>query len=50
MMECLDKGEPLPFPIKGAVIYYVGPTPAPPGKPIGAPAHHQRQNGLVFPA
>lgn len=36
MMECLDRGEPLPFPIKGAVIYYVGPTPAPPGKPIGA--------------
>ena len=27
MMELLDKGEPLPFPIEGAAIYYVGPTP-----------------------
>ncbi|MGI5936349.1 MAG: Fe-S-containing hydro-lyase [Oscillospiraceae bacterium] len=29
-------GEPLPFPIEGAVIYYVGPTPARPGKIIGS--------------
>ena len=36
MIECLDRGEPLPFEIKGAVIYYVGPTPAPPGKVIGS--------------
>ena len=27
MMELLDKGEPLPFPIEGAAVYYVGPTP-----------------------
>ena len=27
LMELLDKGEPLPFPIEGAAIYYVGPTP-----------------------
>mgnify|MGYP000644685479 CR=1 FL=1 len=31
MMELLDKGEPLPFPIEGAAIYYVGPTPERPG-------------------
>ena len=36
MMELLDKGEPLPFPIEGAVIYYVGPTPERPGCAIGA--------------
>lgn len=36
MMEALDKGEDLPFDIKGQVIYYVGPAPAPPGKPIGS--------------
>ena len=36
MMELLDKGEPLPFPIEGAAIYYVGPTPPPPGLPIGS--------------
>ncbi len=32
----LDEGKPLPFPLEGAVIYYAGPTPAPPGKPIGS--------------
>ena len=36
MMELLDKGEPLPFPIEGAAIYYVGPTPERPGCAIGA--------------
>lgn len=36
LMACLDRGEPLPFPLEGAVIYYVGPTPAPPGRPIGS--------------
>ena len=28
-------GEP-PFPLEGAVIFYVGPTPPPPGRVIGA--------------
>lgn len=32
----LEAGEPLPFVLKGAVIYYVGPTPAAPGKVIGS--------------
>ena len=36
MMELLDKGEPLPFPIEGAAVYYVGPTPERPGCAIGA--------------
>lgn len=36
LMDLLDKGEALPFPLEGAVIYYVGPSPAPPGKPIGS--------------
>jgi fumarate hydratase subunit beta len=35
-MEALDKGEPLPFDPKGQIIYYMGPSPAPPGKPIGS--------------
>ncbi|MHC4661051.1 MAG: Fe-S-containing hydro-lyase [Planctomycetota bacterium] len=34
--EALDRGEDLPFPVKGAIIYYVGPSPAKPGKPIGS--------------
>lgn len=28
--------EPLPFPLDGAVIYYAGPTPERPGRPIGS--------------
>jgi len=36
LVELLDKGEKLPFDPEGSIIYYVGPTPAPPGKPIGS--------------
>lgn len=36
IMEALDKGEDAPFPLQGAIIYYVGPAPAPPGRPIGS--------------
>lgn len=36
MVEALDKGEALPLEMKGAVIYYVGPSPARPGNIIGA--------------
>ena len=36
MTECLDRGEPLPFEIRDSVIYYVGPTPEPPGRVIGS--------------
>jgi fumarate hydratase subunit beta len=36
LIDLMDSGKPLPFDLKGAVIYYVGPAPAPPGKPIGS--------------
>jgi fumarate hydratase subunit beta len=36
MAESLDRGEPLPFDITGQTIYYMGPTPAKPGKVIGS--------------
>lgn len=36
LVELLDKGENLPFDIKGQVIYYVGPAPAKPGYVIGS--------------
>lgn len=36
LCELVAKGEALPFPIRGAVIYYVGPSPARPGQPIGS--------------
>jgi fumarate hydratase subunit beta len=32
----LDAGEPLPFPLEDAIMYYVGPTPARPGGIIGS--------------
>jgi fumarate hydratase subunit beta len=32
----LERGEAIPIPLEGAVIYFVGPTPARPGKVIGA--------------
>lgn len=36
MADMHARGEKLPFPLEGAVVYYVGPTPPPPGRPIGA--------------
>jgi len=36
LVDLLDAGEPLPLELEGAVIYYCGPTPAPPGRPIGS--------------
>lgn len=35
LVEQLERGEELPFPLPGAVIYYVGPAPAKPGMAIG---------------
>jgi len=32
----LDDGGELPFALDGAVIYYCGATPSPPGRPIGS--------------
>ena len=36
MMELLDAGESLPFPVEGSAVYYVGPTPERPGQIIGS--------------
>jgi fumarate hydratase subunit beta len=36
MVENLRQGLPLPFDIQGQTIYYMGPSPARPGKVIGA--------------
>lgn len=36
MKETLDNNENLPFDIKGNVIYYMGPSPAREGRPIGS--------------
>ena len=34
--EMAERGETVPFPAKGAIIYYAGPSPTPPGKITGA--------------
>lgn len=36
MMEVLDAGKQLPIDIKDATIYYMGPSPAREGRPIGS--------------
>ena len=36
MMELLDAGEALPFPVEGSAVYDVGPTPERPGQIIGS--------------
>lgn len=36
LCELLEKGEPLPIDVRNSIIYYVGPTPAKPGRAIGS--------------
>ena len=36
LVELIKEGKPLPLPLEGEIIYYVGPSPTPPGKPIGS--------------
>ena len=36
MVEALERGEPLPFDIKGQTIYYTGPASAQPDPPPAA--------------
>lgn len=35
-VQALDHGETLPFDVRGQILYYMGPTPAPVGRPIGS--------------
>jgi len=36
LFDLIQNGEKLPFALQGQIIFYVGPTPARPGKPIGS--------------
>lgn len=36
MQELLEQGKPLPFPVEGSAVYYVGPTPEREGTVIGS--------------
>ncbi len=49
LFALLDEGKPLPFALKGAVIYYAGPTPAQQGMAVGAcgPTTASRMNAFA---
>ncbi len=49
LFELLDRGESLPFELKGAVIYYAGPTPGQQGMAVGAcgPTTAGRMDGFA---
>ncbi|QXM07242.1 Fe-S-containing hydro-lyase [Crassaminicella indica] len=51
LVDAIHKGEELPFDVRDAIIYYVGPTPAKPGKPIGSagPTTSYRMDDLTVP-
>jgi fumarate hydratase subunit beta len=36
LCQAIEAGQQLPFELRGAIIYFVGPTPARPGRVIGA--------------
>ncbi len=36
LLDLLEQGKSLPFELPGSVIYYMGPTPTPPGAVIGS--------------
>ncbi len=36
IIALLDQGEPLPYALRGSVIYYAGPTPAQKGMAVGS--------------
>ncbi|WP_319372107.1 Fe-S-containing hydro-lyase [uncultured Ilyobacter sp.] len=36
LVKLIEEGKELPFDLEGQIIYYVGPTPAKPGNPIGS--------------
>jgi fumarate hydratase subunit beta len=36
LVALIEAGEPLPFELRGAVVYYMGPSPAKPGHVIGS--------------
>jgi len=51
LIHLINNGEPLPFDLDGAIIYYVGPCPAKPGRPIGSagPTTSSRMDVLTAP-
>jgi fumarate hydratase subunit beta len=48
LCQALEAGQALPFNLEGAVLYFVGPTPARPGRVIGSagPTTSSRMDGF----
>ena len=44
MIEALQRGEELPIDIKDSTIYYMGPSPAREGRPIGSAGPTDRKS------
>ncbi len=36
LVEMIERGEEMPFDFEGQIVYYAGPAPAKPGRPIGS--------------
>lgn len=51
LIDCLNKGDNLPFDPNGQIIYYVGPAPNKPGQVIGSagPTTSYRMDDLTVP-
>lgn len=51
LVKAIEKGKPLPFDLRGQVIYYTGPAPARPGKVIGSigPTTSSRMDPYTIP-
>jgi len=49
LTDLIQAGKPLPIDISGQIIYYVGPSPAKPGRPVGAagPTTSYRMDGYA---
>ena len=48
MYETLREGGDLPINIEGQAIYYMGPSPAREGRPIGSAGHHINGTRIIF--
>lgn len=51
LIQLIDEGKPLPFPLEDAIIYYVGPAPAKPNQVIGSagPTTSSRMDKYTIP-
>lgn len=51
MVECLARGDSLPISLKGETLYYMGPSPAPPGYAVGSagPTTAARMDAYTIP-